>query len=253
MSTQVESRPAEHGDHPAHLAHHFQTPSQQFDAAKLGMWIFLVTEILFFAGLFCAYAVYRANHPEMFSLGAALLDRTLGAINTVVLILSSFTMALAVYCAQRSNRRGLIVCLSLTLLGGLGFMGIKSVEYADKIRHGKVWGAGFSYSPTAHGAAHADGAAATGDSASGDQPAAGEQNPYARKDMHIFMGIYFCLTGLHGLHVLAGLIVLTWLLRRAIKGHFGADYYTPVDLGGLYWHLVDLIWIYLFPLLYLID
>lgn len=257
-------------DHADHLAHHFATPAQQFDASKMGMWVFLVTEILFFSGLFCAYAVYRHNHPAMFAIGSQFLDKTLGAVNTVVLILSSFTMASAVYFAQRSNRKGLITCLSLTLLGGAVFMSVKGYEYADKIQHGKVWGAGYHYNPTAH---HGEGAAdapakiehaesnstiAAGvSSALADNAAKSEQSAskidYNRKDLQIFMGIYFCLTGLHGIHVLAGMGVIVWLLIGAIKGRFDGSYYTPVDLGGLYWHLVDLIWIYLFPLLYLID
>lgn len=302
------------GDHASmpFLQHHFDTPNQQFEAGKLGMWLFLATEVLFFSGLFCAYAIYRRLHPEVFIEAHKALDVTMGAINTVVLIVSSFTMALGVWCAQKSYQRGLVICLALTLLGACGFMGIKAVEYSHKWQHGYLWGT--LYNPdTHHGdhghgdAAHApaEGGAAAGgtDTASGDHAAAAESavaaapaaeppadgaappqierttNPLpgapvagltlpdqAAKDahgshgdgkaahnLHIFFGIYFCMTGLHGLHVLAGMGVLTWLLIGAIRGRYNSDYYTPVDLGGLYWHLVDLVWIYLFPLLYLIH
>ncbi|RMF71965.1 MAG: cytochrome c oxidase subunit 3 family protein [Planctomycetota bacterium] len=324
--------------HPPHVQHHFENAAQQFDASKFGMWVFLVTEILFFSGLFCAYAVYRRTHPHIFELGQYFLDVKWGAINTVVLITSSFTMALGVWCAQRSYQRGLVWCLSLTLLGAAAFMGIKAIEYTDKIMHGKVWGAGFNpvyhhEGPEgSHAAAAGDADAEHGDAAhgapasSGDHasvaeaatpPAAHDAAPteektqsadpaastdgaaaapkiersklappppgprgvvleaiepetdpkltreekeaaaYAearrRKDAHIFLGIYFAMTGLHGIHVLAGMVVIAWLLKGALQGRYHSDYYTPVDVVGLYWHVVDLIWIYLFPLLYLIS
>jgi len=295
--------------HPEHLQHHFETPAQQFDASKLGMWLFLATEVLFFSGLFCAYAVYRRNHPEIFEVGHRFLDVKWGAINTVVLITSSFTMALAVWCAQKSKRTGLIVCLALTFLGACAFMGIKYIEYDHKIRHGIMWGTRFNPQPPhEHGTEHAgaDAPAAAHESAvvAGDRedaeprqvaaeaaasssadgeggakierwnapqppvgvrapvadvsgPAHGEVDPYVEarrmRNAHIFIGIYFAMTGLHGLHVLAGMIVIGWRRTGAIRGRFSSEYYTPVDLGGLYWHLVDLVWIYLFPLLYLIH
>jgi cytochrome c oxidase subunit III len=281
-----------HG-HPPFLQHHFETPAQQFDAGKLGMWLFLATEVLFFAGLFCAYAVYRGNHPEVFSAGHRFLDVKYGAINTVVLIASSFTMALAVYCAQTSRQTGLIVCLSLTLLGAFAFMGVKYIEYEHKIKHGIVWGKGFNpqedhgsapaatHAPADHSAAapaHADvkppvvAAVVAGIEASSivtapagpaglapppvmDEHGHAPLSPEVReaKNVHIYLGIYFCMTGLHGIHVLGGIAVITWLLIASIKGRFNSEYYTPVDLIGLYWHLVDLVWIYLFPLLYLVD
>ena len=313
-----------HGhEHPAFLQHHFETPAQQFDASKLGMWLFLATEVLFFAGLFCAYAVYRANHPHIFMAGHKFLDVYWGAVNTVVLILSSFTMALGVWCAQKSYQRGLVICLALTLLGACGFMAIKAVEYTDKLANGKVWGKGFApvkhddhghagdhgaaashaADPThaatdAHAAAPADAHATPAADAAHASPAAPATpaaaappvaglieeskiklaaigpsgviapahdeaghghgiDPYEAsknmRDMQIFIAIYFCMTGLHGVHVLAGMGVLTWLLIGAIQGRYNSEYYTPVDLGGLYWHLVDLVWIYLFPMLYLIH
>lgn len=270
--------------HTPHLAHHFHSRAQQYQSGKLGMWLFLATEILLFGGLFCAYAVYRANHPEIFIYAHQFLDKTLGAINTVVLIASSFTMAWAVRCAQRNRRTGLIVNLALTLLGGAIFMGVKYIEYKHKWEHGLLWGARYQprhpghtpADPTATGAHLTTGSAAAlttttiGTTPAGDRsriaPAAvgprGLASPDSRtvathpdepRRVHIFFGIYFAMTGLHGLHVLAGMVVITWLLARAVAGHFSAAYYTPLDLGGLYWHLVDLIWIYLFPLLYLIH
>lgn len=297
-------------EHPAHLQHHFDTSQQQFEASKLGMWLFLGTEVLFFSGLFCAYTVYRFNHPEVFTYAHKSLSVFWGALNTIILIASSFTMALGVLCAQKSNRPGLVVCLILTLAGACGFMVIKAIEYTEKVQHGKLWGR--LYQPEHHDehapdAAHASAAPAH---AAGGAPAAAEHASPSAADhapppaaasaapagdgvfkaerstlaepnhvpsggvslaaddghggqggakpddvhnVHVFYGIYFCLTGLHGIHVLAGMVVLTWLLVGAIQGRYHAGYYTPVDLGGLYWHLVDLIWIYLFPLLYLIH
>jgi cytochrome c oxidase subunit 3 len=219
--------------HDEHLAHHFDTPAQQYASAKLGMWVFLVTEILFFGGLFCAYAVYRANHPEVFAYAHGYLDTSLGAINTAVLIFSSLTMAWGVRCAQLGQRRGLLLCLVVTLACAFGFLGIKSVEYRHKWHDGLLWGQNFQPAETAH---HS-----------------GDANVARPPNAHIFFGIYFCMTGLHGIHVLVGMGLLGWLIRGAVLGRFGPAYFTPVDLVGLYWHLVDLIWIYLFPLLYLIH
>jgi cytochrome c oxidase subunit III len=243
------------------LAHHFDTPRQQYDSARLGMWIFLMTEVLFFGGLFCAYAVYRANHPEIFVDGHRFLDKPLGAANTVVLIFSSLTMALAVRAAQRGRRRALIALLAVTLLCGLVFLGVKAVEYKHKWDHRMVPGQArivywFSREK-------------------GDEPrkefrpdeayvrehlaSAGFENlpqaEYQQRVEHLgtFMGIYFSLTALHAVHVMAGLGVIAWIFLGAARGRFGSNYFTPVDLVGLYWHLVDMIWIYLFPLLYLIH
>ena len=281
-----------HEEHPSWMQHHFETPLQQYDSAKLGMWLFLATEILLFGGLFCAYAVYRSTHPEIFIWAHHLLDTKLGAINTVILLTSSLTMAWAVRCAQLGQRRLLVVLLSLTLLGGFGFLGIKYLEYSSKYRHGLLWGK--HYKPDPHylaehfglpegepTSATPPGTAAQATSAAptptpkpagfsverttlrpaaspppGRAPA-GSEHAHAvgpqPEYVHVFFSIYFLMTGLHGLHVLAGMAIIAWLIVRALRGQFGPDYYTPVDLGGLYWHLVDLIWIFLFPLLYLIH
>ena len=373
-----------HGhDHPPHLAHHFDTPEQQFDSAKIGMWVFLATEILMFGGLFCAYAVYRYNNPDVFRYTEHHLNTALGATNTVVLLASSLTMALAVRAAQLGQQGLLKVMLGLTILGGFGFMGIKTVEYKEKFAHGLVPGiyndysredtgtketyngffAGFAAHAEEHGEApgeahstdpaeehgadpkgapgdidsehgtdaghgadaaedHSSDAAADHDAgpiattattqdaeaAGGESGEAAEANAPTGRDLRFmgpdyvdpnlgsadaalvrpaftadkpayvvagdhghhgvdyedlnvksksnvkaFFGIYFMMTGLHGVHVLIGMGLIGWILLRATTGEFGPGYFTPVDLVGLYWHLVDLIWIFLFPLLYLIH
>jgi len=272
--------PAAHAeDHPEFLQHHFDSPQQQFEASKLGMWLFLATEVLLFGGLFVGYAVWRGNHPELFKFGSQFLNTTLGAVNTAVLILSSLTMAAAVTMAQRGRKTALVVLLALTLAGAVTFLVIKYFEYADKFEHGIY--PGIAYYDTSHGHAPAPvetempapaGAPDTGlpahEPSSVAPAAAGPSGvdmgvldgaPAEAKELvtppnaHMFFVFYFLMTGLHGLHVLAGMAVIAWLLGRAIAGHFGADYFTPVDLGGLYWHVVDLIWIFLFPLFYLIG
>ena len=231
-------------EHPRFLAHHFAGYGQQFEAGKLGMWIFLLTEILLFSGLFCAYAVYRANHPEIFVWADQFLDKTLGAINTSVLITSSLTMAWAVRAAQLNQQRRLVLLLALTLLGGCGFLGIKYAEYKHKWESGLLWAS--RYDPHEH-SAEIDKARQHG----GDVAAAVRGN--APRNVGVFFSIYFLMTGLHGIHVVAGMGVIAWVLVRAAKGHFSSEYFFPVDYVGLYWHLVDMIWIYLFPLLYLIH
>lgn len=366
-----------------HVAHHFDSAAHQHHAAKLGMWLFLATEVLLFGGLFTMYAVLRANHPELFRYGSSFLDAGWGAINTLVLIVSSLTMALAVWCAQRGHQRELIIFLALTLLCAVDFLGVKYIEYRHKFHEHLVWGTGFyqlpdgvtipqTYVPAAlapgdasagalvyrttcaacHGlrgeglpsfgraldtstlvrdgdddtllrflqagraaddpqnttgiamlprggndsltdqdlldvAAHVRTLLADDDEdAAADvpmtvdellasagtvrsEPARGPpgftmsapvealETPDPRLDpqrpanAHLFFSLYFVMTGLHGLHVIIGMIVIVWLMVRAHRGHFSVAYNTPVDLGGLYWHIVDVIWIFLFPLLYL--
>ncbi len=233
----------DHGHaHSKHLAHHFDSLQQQFEAGKLGMWAFIAQEILFFSGLFCAYAVYRYNHPEVFVYAHHFLDTNLGAINTCVLLFSSLTMAWGVRCAQLGQRKGLILCLWLTILCGFGFMGIKYIEYTHKWHEGLLWGTHFNPSEEAlrHAFSH-------GDESAKFIP------PPEPANVRTFFAIYFCLTGLHGIHVLVGIGLLFWLLIRSYRGDFSPDNFTAVDFIGLYWHVVDLIWIFLFPLLYLIH
>lgn len=374
-----------HGHNP-HVHHHFDTEQQQFDSDKLGMWLFLTTEVLMFSGLFCAYAVYRANHPEMFIFAHHFLDVKWGFINTIILLFSSFTMAWAVRAAQLGQKKLLINLLAITILCGFGFMGVKAIEYTGKFSHGMIWGKryapdphylaehveGMEYHADEHGEGHADSpghedshaapetsglfaaegmlpgetaadhsdghhaddahAAADGQAA----PAAADPNapveqrladrliatstppvlppetpatviprdahgnllverskiaPAAQgpsglsytptaerigtkwsskppKESHgghtkwegelpsnpqVFFSIYFTMTGLHGLHVIFGMIAIFVVLVISARGGYGADYMTPVDLVGLFWHLVDLVWIFLFPLLYLIH
>jgi cytochrome c oxidase subunit III len=245
----------------AHVAHHFDTPKQQYDAAKLGMWIFLMTEVLFFGGLFCAYAVFRANHPEIFVDGHRFLDKPLGAANTVVLIFSSLTMALAVRAAQLGRRRALVGLLAITLLCGLAFLAVKTVEYKHKWDHQMVPGQARIVYWFSRKAGSEPRKEFRPDEAYVREHLAAEgfeklnQAEYAQRAEHLgtFMGIYFSLTALHALHVIAGLGVIVWILLGAIRARFGSQYFTPVDMVGLYWHLVDMIWIYLFPLLYLIH
>ncbi len=205
------------------LQHHFTTAEQQFDAAKIGMWLFLVTEILLFGGLFVGYGILWSRFPDAFASAHHHLDRTLGFVNTVVLLVSSFTMVMAVDAARRSKRERLILFLALTIALAAVFLGIKYFEYSHKIHEGLLPGKLYHY----HGATN------------------------SRE--FLFFSFYFMMTGLHGIHILAGMGVLGWVLRRAVRGDFSGEYYTPVDLAGLYWHLVDLIWIYLFPLLYLVS
>lgn len=258
-----EIPPSDAGEHahPEYLAHHFQSMSQQFAAGKLGVWIFLVTEILFFGGLFCAYAVYRANHPEIFVYAHHFLDKNLGALNTAILIFSSFTMAWAVRAAQLGQQQTLRVCLAITLFCAAAFLGVKYVEYRQKWEHGLLW-AGM-YHPRHDRAGHQGegGGSGLGMEGVASPPAlkgqdSGHDSPIYPGEPRlagVFFSIYFCMTGLHALHVIGGMVVITWLFIRALQGVFGPGYFGPVDYVGLYWHLVDMIWILLFPLLYLIH
>lgn len=408
-TSKFEPIASEHS-HPLHLAHHFDSPRQQFEAAKLGMWLFLATEVLLFGGLFCLYAVLRHNQPELFLYGSRFLDTNLGFINTVILILSSLTMAWGVRCAQLNQRRGLIICLLLTIMGGGGFMTIKYFEYSHKFHDNLVWGVGLYDEPEAQrlereamlASAMINGAPAAaepvGDAAVGktlwiatcrschdvdgrgipgqgkdirdsewiaartdkelvdfikvgrmpfdklnttgiqmpprggnpmltdanlvdivaylrtfmapadhletaDNPANDaptnavadaqheefyipmssippamqgppgmsadwdrletpddrspprdpRRDPERPPNLHLFFGVYYLMTGLHGFHVVIGMLAMIWLMVRAWLGHFSSEWFTPVDLVGLYWHVVDIIWIFLFPLLYLIH
>lgn len=392
-----------------HLAHQFDSARHQHEAAKLGMWLFLATEVLLFGGLFCLYAVFRSLHPEVFAYGNRFLDIGWGMINTIVLIVSSMTMAIAVWCAQTNNQRGLVLFLVLTLVCAADFLGVKAIEYTHKFHDNLVWGVAFYEDPHAGDDVPSSAAAPPvevvvelepGDATIGrdlyrftcagchgprgeglpnsgkplttsdfvsdlddtglleflkvgrsvndplnttgiamlprggnpqltDQdlahivqhirvlqershgaterqdavelPAAPEDEEFIiprsfipdaavgpkglslsalealetgrdpdrehkrakpidpRRDpdrpanAHLFFGIYFLMTGLHGFHVIVGMGVVAWLLFRAARGDFSHRYFTPVDLGGLYWHVVDVIWIFLFPLLYLIH
>jgi cytochrome c oxidase subunit 3 len=231
-------------EHPDFMQHHFDTPAQQFDASKLGMWVFIATEILMFGGLFVAYAIWRSQEPEVFHEAHHALNKVLGACNTVVLLVSSLTAALAVRAAQVGKRNQTSVLLVITILCACTFLVIKYFEYHHKWADGFLPGHCFGHPRFSDNCVHWDA------TASSVQPLPVEGMP-TRANM--FFGLYFIMTGLHGLHVLVGMSILTWVLVKNIKGRFSPEYFTPVDLGALYWHLVDLVWIYLFPLLYLIG
>jgi cytochrome c oxidase subunit III len=210
--------------HHGPLAHHFDDMAQQNDAATFGMWVFLVTEVLFFGGLFCAYSIYRAWYPEAFAAASHSLDITLGAVNTAALITSSLTMALAVHASQTGNRKLLMVFLVATMLLGMVFLGIKAVEYAEKFTEHHVPGPSFHFEEEAL-SAHAQ----------------------------IFFSLYFVMTGLHALHMIIGLGIMVWMLVWAWNGTITTEYSSPIEISGLYWHFVDIVWIFLFPLLYLLG
>ena len=361
MATAVENENA-HDDHHGHdhgefIAHHFESPEQQFDSGKLGMWLFLVQEILFFSGLFVAYTLYRYHNPDVFMDAHIYLNKTLGAINTIVLLFSSFTMAWAVRCSQVEDKKGLIINTVITLVCAAVFLGVKAVEYSHKWSMGLFWAGAFTGEATGtssgtyifilslpfilaliafvalalfnkisgseqvwkfhaymaltcggyflglvlgmviegmsshHGEGHH---AMKGDSQlivlladDGDEEKAGDtekghdddgdhnhsadedgehaevadhdgehtqHGPNApRKELGNFFSIYYFMTGLHAVHIIAGIVALAWLLWRALHFHFRKDYFGPVENVGLYWHLVDLVWIFLFPLMYLIN
>jgi cytochrome c oxidase subunit 3 len=214
------------------------------------MWAFLVTEILFFGGLFLAYAIYRWSFPAAFALSSHHLDITLGGVNTVVLIASSLTMALAVHAAQTGARRGLLGFLLLTLLLGAGFLGIKAVEYRHKYLEHLIPGPAFSMPPGEGPARNVapDPAVAAGVPAE-ELPASADLQRHAQ----IFFSLYFAMTGMHALHMVIGLGLLAWLLLQARLGRFSPATHAPVEIVGLYWHFVDIVWIFLFPLLYLVG
>jgi cytochrome c oxidase subunit 3 len=213
---------AAHAHHPA-LKHYFPDLHDQREASSLGMWVFLAQEIMFFGGLFLAYTVYRSLHPAAFADASHHLDWKLGALNTVVLIGSSLTMALAVHAAALGHRRQIVLWLLLTVALGSVFLGVKVVEYADKFEHHLVPGPHFQF-----------------------------EGPHARP-AQIFYSLYFAMTGLHAAHMIIGIPIILTVAWFAHRGKYDPQYYTPVEMTGLYWHFVDIIWIFLFPLLYLVG
>jgi cytochrome c oxidase subunit 3 len=204
-------------------AHQFDDAEQQYEASSLGMWLFLAQEVLFFGAVFVTYAYYSYLYTDAFEAASNHLSLTLGAVNTVVLIGSSLTMVFAVHAAQHGTKRGQIGWLSATMLLGLVFLGIKAYEYTHKFHEGLVPGPLFTYS--------------------------GPDAPQHQ----LFLCLYFAMTGLHALHMIIGIGILAALCVLARRGWFQGGYYTPVEMTGLYWHFVDLVWIFLFPLLYLIG
>jgi cytochrome c oxidase subunit 3 len=205
------------------LQHHFPDLETQKEASTLGMWVFLAQEILFFGGLFCAYTVYRYRYYGGFSEASHHLDWALGGVNTAVLIGSSLTMALAVRAAALGRRGAIVLFLILTILLGSVFLGVKVVEYKDKFDHHLVPGHGFRW-----------------------------EGPNANP-AEIFYSFYFAMTGLHALHMIIGIPILAWIAWAAQRGRYSPEYHSPVEVVGLYWHFVDIVWIFLFPLLYLVG
>jgi cytochrome c oxidase subunit 3 len=201
--------------------HHFYSMDQQLEASTLGMWVFLVTEVMFFGGLFMAYVLYRYWYPESWAAGSNHLNVMMGGLNTAVLICSSLTMALAVRSAQVGSRIGQIVNLILTIMLGSTFLVVKYFEYAQKFEHHLVPGPNF--------------------------------DPALPRPEQLFFSLYFIMTGIHALHMIIGIGIMLVMLTWAIRGRFGPSYYAPVEVSGLYWHFVDIVWIFLFPLLYLLG
>jgi len=230
--------------HPA-LQHHFENMEQQREAGTLGMWVFLVTEIMFFGGMFLAYTLYRSTSPAAFASASNHLDIKLGAINTGVLILSSLTMALAVYFTQVGKRQPQIFCLILTLILGLTFLGVKAAEYKDKYDSHLIPGYLIPSQPFGPEVAH------EGEPTNPHQihllPGA------TLRQVEMFYWIYFAMTGMHALHMIIGAGLLTFLIIFSVKGRYDPEYHSPVEVIGLYWHFVDIVWIFLFPLLYLLG
>ena len=222
--------PTPEGFQPHTVAHHFDSAEQEFQASKLGFWLFLATEVMLFGGLFAVYILFHGIYPETFQAGGKLLSWELGAVNTCLLLCSSWTMALGVRSAQLSQRKAMVRWLFITFACAAGFMVIKYIEYSSKYEHGIFPLLGI-FEPDGHYAAALAGV------------------EHAR----MFFTLYFTMTAIHGLHVLIGMVAIAWLMWRGSQGRFHSGWYVPVDLVGLYWHVVDLIWIFLFPLLYLVP
>lgn len=270
-----------HGQSP-HLAHHFDSMGQQKEAATLGMWAFLVTEIMLFGGIFLAYIAYRWAFPEIWEAAAPTLNTPLATINTVVLLVSSLTVAMAVHAAEAGNKRQLITLLLATIVCGFGFLGIKGYEYAEKFSHCNgyinplAWatngarrdeaeclvpGKAFLF-PEEHGATGAEAEAGGEPTQATGGVADSETNGYqggststlrSNATPHqLFYLLYFCATGLHAVHMVVGITLMSVLTWMAARNKFTPEWFTPVENGGLYWHLIDIIWVFLFPLFYLV-
>ena len=232
----------------------FKTLEQQKDTASLGMWIFLVTEVMFFGGIMLAYAINRHTYFHAFAMGSNTLSLKLGTINTIVLLASSFTMAMGVWSAQTGKRKLLPLFLGLTILLGFVFFGVKYVEYAQKFHHHLVPGASFDISYCVNNPSECDDISPEELQVErGLIARAREAEPNLNSHAQLYFSTYFGMTGLHAFHMVIGVGLLFWLLIGSLKGRFTPEWNTPVDIVGLYWHFVDIVWIYLFPLLYLID
>ncbi len=304
MATNIDVH--EHHYHPPGLQHQFEDMGQQQESDSLGMWMFLVQEIMFFGGLFTVYLVFRSRYPMAFAAGSNHLDVVMGALNTIVLIVSSLTMALAVHYAQLGKRNLQVILIILTMILGTTFLGVKAIEYTHKYEEGIVPVSGLNQRTEKLFKESDESTGTNGVKAGRHDPleslntglgengehgeekyvnvkgdfqwrdtslvsiaqqgnyltesekigyfANGEISQAKFQDkVRIFFWIYFAMTGLHALHMIIGLAVMMWLLWKAWRGTFTADYYAPVEMAGLYWHFVDIVWIFLFPLLYLLG
>jgi cytochrome c oxidase subunit III len=223
-----------HGhDHEAsHLAHHFEDLGQQHASASLGMWTFLATEVMFFGGLFAGFVVYRFTDPRAFAAACRQLDVRLGTINTFVLLTSSLTMALAVRGGQEGKAKWQVRFLLLTMLLATIFLGIKSYEYYEEFEKHLIPGAYFSNEVLTIPAG---------------------ATPLVIRQMELFFVVYFFMTGLHAFHMIIGIGVMAWMAWLARRGRFTREYHTPLELTGLYWHFVDMVWVFLYPMFYLVH
>ena len=231
-----------HAAHPAHLRHHFETVEQQKEAASFGMWLFLLTEIMFFGGMFAAYLIYRNWYFDAFADASKTLSIWLGGINTLVLITSSFTMAMGVWCAETRRRKGLVLALALTIVLGVSFLGVKYNEYSEKFEKHHVPGASFSIETFVN---------PTAEEVRDEKIVALAPDMAAKTE--IYFSLYFAMTGMHALHMIIGIGILIVLLIKAWGGAYTNGHMTTIENFGLYWHFVDIVWIFLFPLLYLIS
>jgi cytochrome c oxidase subunit 3 len=233
-----------HAEHPAYLRHHFENVEQQADAAGFAMWLFLLTEVMFFGGMFTAYLIYRNWYYPAFVEASHQLNIFWGTLNTAVLITSSFTMAMGVWCAEVRKQSGLVLCLVLTFVLGLAFLGIKTVEYKEKIEKHHV--PGFHYSIQSF----------TNPASDPEIYKEYKDKPLAldmARHTEVYFSLYFAMTGMHALHMIIGIGILGFMIFRARSGAYTAGHVTFVENFGLYWHFVDIVWIFLFPLLYLIS
>jgi cytochrome c oxidase subunit 3 len=238
----MEHEEHEHVFVPQHR-HHFETEEQQREAGSFGMWLFLLTEIMFFGGMFFAYLLYRNWYYDAFVAASNTLNIGMGAANTAILITSGFFMALAVWAAEVRKKNVLVWMLIFTTLFGLAFLGVKYFEYKEKYELHHIPGASFDVSafinPQIDAKTH--------------EPVGNPLPPDVAQHTQIFFFLYFAMTGMHALHMIIGIGLLFWLIKRAQRGDFSAGYVAPIENFGLYWHFVDIVWLFLFPLLYLIN
>ena len=239
----AEAGDPHHGEHPSYQRHHFETVGQQADATNFAMWLFLLTEVMFFGGLFTAYLIYRNWYYPAFVVSSHQLDVRWGTLNTLVLILSSFTMAMGVWCSETRRKNGLTICLSLTFILGMCFLGIKTIEYHEKWEKHHIPGLHYSIQSFLD-PAHDESA-----SQYGDKPLALDM----ARHTELYFFLYFAMTGMHALHMIIGIAILGYMIFRARSGAYTNGHVTFVENFGLYWHFVDIVWIYLFALLYLIS